>query len=94
MNPYNFIYNIMQIVHYPSLRTVLMIEDTLKKANRLLNREQLKKLLPKKVMHQTLNVVLEYLENSGKIIDGHKGILWIFNSSRKLEQAIHDGIKA
>ena len=66
-----------RIIHYPSLKTVLMIENTLKKSNHLLTREQLKKKLPKKVMHQTLNVILEYLEDSGKILDGRKGILWI-----------------
>jgi len=44
-------------------------------------------------MHQTLNVILEYLEDSGKILDGRKGILWIFNPSSKLGKAIRGGIE-
>jgi len=82
-----------QLIHYPSLKTVLMVEKTLKKANKLLTREELKKKLPKKVMHQTLNVILEYLEDGGKILDGRKGILWIFNPSPKLDKAIKEGVE-
>ncbi|MBU0758287.1 MAG: hypothetical protein KKF44_09535, partial [Nanoarchaeota archaeon] len=70
-----------------------MIEDALKKANTLMTREQLKKRLSTKVMHQTLNVVLKYLEGSGKIIDGRKGILWIYNPSPKLDKAIAEGVE-
>ena len=68
-----------------------MVEKTLKNADTLLTREQLKNKLPKKIMHQTLNVILNYLENSGKIIDGRKGILWIYNPSPKLDEAIRKG---
>lgn len=82
-----------EIIHYPNLKTVLMIEDTLKNANHLLTREQLKKKLPVQIMHQTLNVILSYLEESGKIIDGRKGILWIYNPSKKLERAIQEGVE-
>ncbi len=83
----------LDLVHYPSLKTILMVEETLQKANTLLTREQLKMKLPKQIMHQTLNVILGYLEQSGKIIDGRKGILWIYNSSPKLNKAIQEGIE-
>ena len=82
-----------QVIHYPSLKTVLMVEETLKKSNNLLRREELKRKLPKKIMHQTLNIILEYLEESGKIIDGRKGILWIYNPSPKLKKAIEKGME-
>jgi mannose/fructose/N-acetylgalactosamine-specific phosphotransferase system component IIB len=83
----------LETIHYPNLKTVLMVEDTLKKANDLMTREMLKKALPTKVMHQTLNVILKYLEDSGKILDGRKGILWIHNSSAKLDKAIKEGVE-
>jgi len=82
-----------QLIHYPSLKTVLMVESTLKKQIDLVSREELKTKLPKKVMHQTLNVILDYLEDGGKIIDGHKGIVWIYNRSKKLDKAIKGGIE-
>ena len=81
----------LKSIHYPNLKTVLMVEETLRKANTLLNREQLKSKLKKQVMHQTLNVILKYLEDSGKILDGRKGILWIYNNSRKMRSALRNG---
>ena len=83
----------LEIIHYPNLKTVLMVEDALKKANNLMTRENLKKKLPTKIMHQTLNVILKYLEDSGKILDGRKGILWIYNPSPKLDKAIKEGVE-
>ena len=77
----------LEVIHYPTLKTVLMVEDALKKANNLMTREELKNKLPTKVMHQTLNVILRYLKDSGKILDGRKGILWIYNPSPKLDKA-------
>ena len=77
--------------HFPSLRTVLMIEKILKNAETMITREELKRRLPKKIMHQTLNLILEYLEEKGMIIDTHKGILWIYNPSPKLKRAIERG---
>jgi len=83
----------LEILHYPNLKTVLMVEDVLKKANNLITREQLKNRLTTGVMHQTLNVILKYLEDSGKILDGRKGILWIYNPSPKLDKAIKEGVE-
>ncbi len=83
----------LEIIHYPNLKTVLMVEDVLKEANNLLTREELKEKLPTKIMHQTLNVILRYLEDSGKILDGRKGILWVYNPSPKLDKAIKDGVE-
>lgn len=83
----------LEIIHYPNLKTVLMVEEVLKNANQLMIREELKEKLPTKIMHQTLNVILKYLEDSGKILDGRKGILWIYNPSPKLDKAIKEGIE-
>jgi len=80
-----------EVIHYPNLKTVLMIEEILKEAETVITREELKKRLPVQIMHQTLNVVLEYLEKRGLIIDGHKGILWAYNDSPKLKEAINRG---
>ena len=81
------------IIHYPNLKTVLMVEEALKKSNKPLKREQLKSKLKNKIMHQTLNIILEYLEESGKIIDGRKGIIWMHNPSIKLDKAIKEGVE-
>ena len=83
----------VNIIHYPNLKTILMIEEALKSSNKPITREQLKSKIPRKIMHQTLNIALQYLEDSGKIFDGRKGIVWIHNPSRKLAKAISKGIE-
>lgn len=84
------IYNDKEIIHYPSLRTMLMVEKVLKDADTMIDREELKRRLPAKIMHQTLNLILLYLEEKGMIIDSHKGIFWIYNPSPKLKRAIEN----
>ncbi|MBS3065727.1 hypothetical protein J4229_01640 [Candidatus Pacearchaeota archaeon] len=84
------LYNKNEVIHYPNLKTVLMIERILKEANVMIDREELKRRLPVKIMHQTLNIILSYLEEKGMIIDSHKGILWIYNPSPKLKRALEN----
>lgn len=80
-----------QVIHYPRLDTVLMVEKILKEADLAISKNELLRRLPKQVMRQTLNVILDYLEERGIIISGDKGILWIYNENPKLKKAIEKG---
>jgi hypothetical protein len=61
----------------PTLSTILMVEDVLKQnTHKPLSFAELKKKLPKQVMHQTLQVIIHYLWKSGKISYTPK-IQWI-----------------
>ena len=73
-----------EVIHYPNLKTILEVEEVLKNADGLMNKAQIKKALPKDIMHQTLNVILGYLEQSDKILVPEKGVLWTYNPSKKL----------
>ena len=79
------------ISHSPNLNTVLMVEEILKEANEIITIAELKRRLPKKVMHQTLIQILDYLQLSGKIIIGTKGILWVFAERKEIEQLMQKG---
>jgi len=46
----------------------------------------IRKQLPKKVMHGTLKIILEYLWDSGKIIYGPRGIQWIYAQPKHLKE--------
>ena len=85
------IYSNKGIIHYPTLKTMLMVEKILRDADTMIDREELKRRLPMMIMHQTLNLILVYLEEKGLIIDSHKGILWVYNPSPKLKKAIDAG---
>ena len=80
-----------EVIHYPNLKTMLMVEKVLREAHKIMTREELKEKLPKQIMHQTLNIILDYLEKRGMIIDSHNGILWIYNPNPKLKKAIEKG---
>lgn len=67
------------IHHWPTLKTVLMVEKALKDANGPVSLEELKRKLARKVMDQTLRLILAYLEDKGAILIGPKGISWIEN---------------
>lgn len=79
-----------KMAHSPTLNTILMVEDTLKNGD-LMTLAELKKKLPKKVMHQTLVSILDYLQFSGKIVIGMKGVLWIFTERKELNGLIKRG---
>ena len=80
------------ILRYPNLNTVLMVEDFLKKHRDLpMKISELRKALPRQVMHQTLKLILEYLWKSGKIIYGPKGVLWIYSEPEHLKNMLKGG---
>ncbi|MBT7902568.1 hypothetical protein HN587_01810 [Candidatus Woesearchaeota archaeon] len=71
------------ILHNPRLDTVKMVEETIKQYSQEFGKYQLWKKLPKKMMYQTYQVILGYLEDSGKIIVDSEGIvIWVFNPAR------------
>ena len=79
---------------YPNLGTVLMIEHILKSHRDIpMTLAELKKILPKKIMHQTLKIILEYLFKSGKIIYGPRGIQWIYSDPEHLKKMLKDTIE-
>src|SRR3989344_3551752 len=81
-------------VHWPTLNTVIMVEDTLKNMDEsVISVADLKRKLPRQVNHITLMVILEYLEKSGKIAVGLKGISWIENNNPNLRRAIREGLE-
>ena len=80
-------------VHSPTLNTVFMVERTLKRVNEIITVAELKRKLPKQIMHQTLMQILDYLQLSGKIIIGTKGILWIFTERKELDALIKKGLE-
>ncbi|MBT3583043.1 hypothetical protein HN924_00340 [Candidatus Woesearchaeota archaeon] len=82
------------LVHAPTLNTVLMVEKTLKNMEEsVVTVAELKRKLPKQVNHNTLKVILEYLEESNKIAVSMKGVTWIHNTNPKLRAAIAKGLE-
>ena len=66
-----------KVLHWPRLDTVLMVENTIKYYGMISSKKRLSEALKKKVMSQTLNLILQYLEESGKIEIKNRKIFWI-----------------
>ncbi len=82
-----------RIEHSPTLRTIKMVENTLKNMDESrIKISELKKILPRQINHNTLKQVIDYLEESNKIVTSHKGITYTINNSPKLKKAIENGM--
>ena len=83
-----------RLEHSPTLNTVLMVEKTLKNVDEsVITIAELKRRLPKQINHNTLKLILIYLEESNKIAVTMKGITWIYNPNPNLRKAIEEGVE-
>lgn len=82
-----------EVVHYPTLKTVMAIEEVIKNADVAVSRNRILEELPTKVMRSTLNVTLDYLEKRGMVLETRNGFVWTFNPSRKLVKAEDEGLE-
>ena len=68
------------VARSPTLQTVLMIEGFIEENSGDFKKTELFRGLPKKVMWQTFQVVIEYLESINKIVIDNEGyIVYIWN---------------
>ncbi len=69
-----------QVLHYPRLDTVLMVEDFIRKHSGEYTKTALWQKLPKRVMYQTFSLIISYLDDSAKIsIDKEGKIGWTYD---------------
>ncbi|MFH0971765.1 MAG: hypothetical protein V1835_04325 [Candidatus Micrarchaeota archaeon] len=82
-----------QVLHYPTLKTVLAVEEVLREAKEPLSRYAITKRLGNKVMRQTLDVTLNYLANRGMAMDTEKGIIWTYLPRKQMKAKIAKGME-
>ena len=92
---YIYLYKMRQttVLHSPTLQSVIMVEKTIQKHSQECGKYQLWKKLPKKMMYQTFQVILNYLENSGKILVDKEGcLIWTYDPEG-IKKLISKGVK-
>ena len=67
------------LIHSPTLDSILMVEKTAKKYSGIYGKYQLWQKLPKKMMYQTFQTILDYLRESNKILIENDKIIWIWD---------------
>ena len=82
-----------QVLHYPRLDTVMMVEDCIKKAENYPSRMELWRALPKQVQYQTFQLILEYLQKSNKVFVTKEGkIMWVAAEPPKLKKLLQGSV--
>ncbi len=81
-------------LHYPRLDTILRVENILRNAKDPVSKNEIDRRLDKQIMRPTLNLILKYLEDSGKIALLKEGIIWIYKEdiSGKLKEKLENGV--
>ncbi len=83
----------VQVLHYPTLKTILMVEEILKEAKEPLTRYEIMKRANNKVMRQTLDTIIDYLEKRGMVLDSEKGIIWTYTPPEKLKRLLRSSVE-
>ncbi len=81
-----------KVIHLPRLDTVLMVEDTIKRLDYYPTKNQLWRALPKAVMWQTFNVIIDYLLESNKVLIDRNQIVWIAADNPKLKKLFDNAV--
>lgn len=81
-----------QILHYPKLDSILMVEKAIQESENYPTRMQLWKSLPKQMQYQTFKLILQYLEESNKITFAENKIVWIFATNKKIKRVIDGAV--
>ena len=75
-------------LHQPTLATIRLVEQKLKKKKYFRSKNQLFLSLGKSVMYPTITTILDYLEESNKIaFKKDSSIIWTFSNSRKKKKS-------
>ena len=84
----------IQVLHYPTLKTVLMVEEILKEAKEPLSRYEIMKRAKNKIMRQTLNTIIDYMEKRGMVLDSEKGVIWTYTPPAKMKKLLKESVEA
>ena len=82
---YILLYNMnLKNIHSPTLDSIIMVERLIQKNSEKYGKYQLWKKLPKKMMYQTFQIIMKYLQDSRKImIDRYGFVVWIHDKEIK-----------
>ena len=82
------------VLRYPRLDTILMVEEFIKKHDGEFKKRKLWESLPKKMMYQTFQVIINYLQYSNKIsIDSEGKIGWMYYPDLTKKYYVREDLK-
>jgi predicted transcriptional regulator len=82
--------NLSKLRIRPTLDNIILVENVLKEDSIITIDELSKKT---NIQMPILKEILDYLEQSNKIVISKKGISWIYNNNEKLQKVITEGFE-
>ncbi len=74
-----------KVLRYPRLDTILMVEEAIRNCEDYPKKMQLYRSLPKKMMYQTFNLILEYLEQKHWIHIADNGDIILLHNPKMVD---------
>ena len=72
-------------------KNIERVEEIIKEAHEVISPIEINKRLPEKMNANILQGILRHLQESGKIVIGTKGVLWVFTERKELDALIQRG---
>jgi hypothetical protein len=80
--------------HVPNMKTMIMVEKTIKESDEPLTKYNLWRKLPKGVEYSTFQWALQYLEAHNSILIDQSGrVVWIAADNPKLKRLLKSGVE-
>ena len=79
--------------HDPTLATIRMVENAIRKSTNYPTKKALWQSLPRQVQYQTFKRIIDYLLESHKIILNDRAIVWVFPDNVTLKRALTKSIR-
>ena len=64
----------------PTLRTLQMVEAVLRRSAEPMRLDQMRQLLPRRIVLGTLRDAIDHYKRLGFVAEGSKGVMWTLNS--------------
>lgn len=78
---------------FPTMKTLLLVENLLRENSfDLFSRAEIIRRLGGRINNKNLNTILAYLEADNKILDGTKGIQWIYSGNKNIPKLLKEGL--
>ncbi len=79
--------------HDPTLATIQMVENAIRKSNIYPTKKALWESLPRQVQYPTFNRIIDYLISSNKIVLNDHEIVWVFADNPTLKKAFAKSVR-
>lgn len=76
-----------------TFKMVMLVKRIVENSSTFITKKRIKEKVKNKIPPKLVDLILYYFKRRGFILEGPKGILWVYNPSPKLRKAIEKGVE-